>query len=76
MPLSVLLRDRIADFWPDLEDLAHALASPANVVEPTSAIACYELLTHGSESPLYNPVVPREELALRVHHIRAGIHQN
>ncbi|HVM56035.1 MAG TPA: hypothetical protein VMT74_01140 [Gaiellaceae bacterium] len=72
-PHTLLLRDRVAEFGPDLDALARELESPEFDVEPTSAVACCELLTNGVESALYNPDLPDDDLAVAIHHIRAGI---
>jgi len=74
-PQSLVVRSRVARCWPELEALARELASPEHTVEPTSAVACYELLTNSISSPLYNPLLPDDELTVNLHHIRAGIHR-
>lgn len=71
---TLLLRDRIEAEWPALEALGRAFASPDCDVEPPSAAACEHLLTSGLQSPLLNPELPPDELAVRLHHIRAGVH--
>ena len=56
-----------------IELLANDLASPIAQIRPSSAAACLRLLTHASESPLYNPDVPAEELPAAIRRIRLGI---
>jgi hypothetical protein len=56
----------------ELETLARDLASPRSIA-PASAVACRRLLTHMTESPLYNPRIPLDDLHLTLRRIRAGI---
>jgi membrane glycosyltransferase len=72
-PQSLYLGDRVDLVAQDLQALAHELVSPARSVAPESAVACRRLLTRMTESPLYNPGLPLEDLHLALHRIRAGI---
>jgi hypothetical protein len=72
-PFSLCLGDRVALVAHELESLARELVSPARSMEPASAVACRRLLTHMTESPLYNPGVPVGDLHAALHQIRAGI---
>lgn len=73
LPGSLYLPERVARHARDLDSLARELASPAARVQPTSAVACLQLLTRAVESPLYNARLPADELALALRSIRAGI---
>jgi hypothetical protein len=73
MPGSVWLADRVDAFVVQLEALARDLLSPSAAVEPASAVLCHRLLVDAVESPLCNPRIPPEELALALHRIRQGI---
>ena len=57
----------------NLRALAGDLAAPTAAIHPPSAVACRRLLTHAVESPLYNPRLPADDLALALKRIRAGI---
>ena len=72
-PHSLYLGDRVDLVAQDLRALAHELVSPVRSVAPESAVACRRLLTRMTESPLYNPGLPLEDLHLALHSIRAGI---
>lgn len=72
-PHSLYLGDRVALVAHELEALARELASPARSVAPASAVACRRLLTHMTESPLYNPRLPVDDLHVALRRIRAGI---
>jgi hypothetical protein len=72
-PHSLYLGDRVDLVAHDLRALAHELVSPARSVAPESAVACSRLLTRMTESPLYNPGLPLEDLQVALHRIRAGI---
>jgi hypothetical protein len=72
-PFSLCLGDRVALVAHELEALACELVSPARSMEPASAVACRRLLTHMTESPLYNPGIPVGDLHAALHRIRAGI---
>ena len=72
-PYTLYLGDRVDLVAHDLQALAHELVSPARSVAPESAVACRRLLTRMTESPLYNPGLPLEDLQLALRRIRAGI---
>jgi hypothetical protein len=72
-PHSLYLGDRVDLVAHDLQALARELVSPGRSVAPESAVACRRLLTRMTESPLYNPGLPLEDLQLALHRIRAGI---
>jgi hypothetical protein len=72
-PHSLYLGDRVDLVAHDLQALANELVSPARSVAPESAVACRRLLTRMTESPLYNPGLPLEDLHVALHRIRAGI---
>jgi hypothetical protein len=73
VPGNMYLVDRVLRYAHDLEALARDLTRPGVRIEPASAVACKRLLTCAVESPLYNPRLPADELAITVHRIRAGI---
>jgi hypothetical protein len=73
VPGNWYLADRVALYAGQIESLANDLASPLAQIRPSSAAACLRLLTHASESPLYNPDVPAEELPAAIRRIRLGI---
>lgn len=72
-PGTIYLPDRVARHAGELRSLARELAAPDAAVRPPSAVACRRLLTHAVESPLYNPRLPADDLALALNRIRAGI---
>jgi hypothetical protein len=72
-PGSLTLTERVAAYARDLEALARLLASPRARVHPASIARCRRLLTEAAESPLYNPSLPKEEVAFHLHRIRSGI---
>jgi hypothetical protein len=72
-PYSLCLRERVKVVSHELEALARELVSPVRSIEPASAVACRRLLTHMTESPLYNAVLPLEDLQMALRRIRAGI---
>lgn len=73
LPGAFCLADRITLFEDQLRLLARALATPEVPVQATSLVACVRLLTHGVESPLFNPGVPVEQLRATLLRIRFGI---
>jgi hypothetical protein len=73
LPGAICLTDRIALFEGELRLLARELATPEVPVQARSLIACVRLLTHGAESPLFNPGVPVEQLRATLLRIRFGI---
>jgi hypothetical protein len=72
-PTTIWLSDRVEAFTSQLDALARDLLSPSVAVEPPSAVLCRRLLVDAVESPLCNPQIPSEELALALHRIRQGI---
>jgi hypothetical protein len=72
-PTTVWLADRVEAFTAQLDALARDLLSPSVAVEPPSVVLCRRLLVNAAESPLCNPQIPPEELALALHRIRRGI---
>jgi hypothetical protein len=74
LPGSFYLHERVARHAEEFDLLARELAAPGTRVQPTSAVACYRLLTRAPESPLYNGRLPADDLALALRSIRAGIH--
>jgi hypothetical protein len=72
-PGSVWLADRVEAFTSQLDALARDLLSPSAAVEAPSVVLCRRLLVNAVESPLCNPQIPTEELALALHRIRRGI---
>jgi hypothetical protein len=63
---------RIAAVADELEALARELEDDALALDPVSAVACMRLLSDAAESPLFNAVVPVEELRSRILQIRSG----
>jgi hypothetical protein len=55
-----------------LERIASEIAVAAPV-QPPAVVACRRLLTHGAESPLYNPRLPAEDLRFALERIRRGL---
>ncbi len=72
-PGTIYLPDRVARYAGELRSLARELAARDATVRPPSAVACWGLLMHAVESPLYNPRLPADDLALALNRIRAGI---
>jgi hypothetical protein len=72
-PGSVWLADRVEAFTSQLDALARDLLSPSASIEAPSVVLCRRLLVNAVESPLCNPQIPTEELALALHRIRRGI---
>lgn len=62
------LAERLEAVRVELEWLAGRLASAATL-NPSSVVACRRLLTHPSESGLYNSRVPEDDLRLAVRRI-------
>ena len=73
VPGNWYLADRVSLHAAQLELLASEFASSWLRIRPASAAACLHLLTHGPESPLYNPDIPAEELLATIERIRIGI---
>jgi hypothetical protein len=75
-PGNLYLGHRVARYRRELEALARDLISPAVRVHPVSVARCRRLLTEAAESPLYNPQLPEEELAVILRRIRAGMQRD
>jgi hypothetical protein len=73
LPHAVCLPDRVALVEDQLRLLARELATPEIPVQARSLVACLRLLSHGVESPLFNPGVPVEQLQATLLRIRFGI---
>ena len=73
LPHAFCLADRVALVEDQLRWLAGELATPDVPVQPICLVACLRLLTHGVESPLFNPGVPVEQLQATLLRIRFGI---
>lgn len=73
LPYAICLSDRVALVEDQLRLLARELATPEITVQPRSVVACRRLLSHGVESPLFNPGVPIEQLHATLLRIRFGI---
>jgi len=71
-PDSLYLGDRVLHHARDLEAIARDLVLPNVRVHPVSVARCRRLLTEASESPLYNPKLPEEDIPQTVRRIRAG----
>jgi hypothetical protein len=72
LPHAVCLADRVALVEDELRLLARELSTPEVPVQLRSLVACLRLLTHGVESPLFNPGVPIEQLHATLLRIRFG----
>jgi len=67
---GMYLGDRVLRFKADLEWLARALSAPTRMLEPASVVTCRGLLTHPSESGLYNPHISEDDLYITLRRIR------
>jgi hypothetical protein len=72
LPGTLYLRDRVTLVANELEALAHELGSAISV-QPATVVACERLLTRPTESPLYNPRLPADDLRLALRRIRANL---
>jgi hypothetical protein len=72
-PGNFFLGDRVLRYGRELETIARDLLSPAVRVQPAAAATCRWLLTHGAESPLYDPKLPAEDLGSMLYRILAGM---
>jgi hypothetical protein len=63
---------RIAAVADDLEALATELEDGTLALDPPAAVACGRLLSDVTRSPLFNPMIPPEELRSRIRQIRSG----
>lgn len=75
-PSALYLGDRVLSHARELDALARDLLSPSVRVHPASIARCRALLTEAAESPLYNPRLPADDLAMVLRRIRAGIESN
>jgi hypothetical protein len=73
VPHAFCLTDRVALVEEQLRLLARELATPEVSVQARSFIACLRLISHGVESPLFNPGLPVEQLQATLLRIRFGI---
>lgn len=73
LPGAFSLPDRIALVEDQLRMLARALATPEVPIQARSLVALLRLVTHGVESPLFNPGVPVEQLQATLLRIRFDI---
>ena len=73
LPYAICLADRVALVEDQLRLLARELATPEIPVQPRSLVTCLRLLSHGVESPLFNPGVPIEQLHATLLRIRVGV---
>ena len=55
-----------------LEALARELDDPTLSLDPACAVACKQLLTEPTFSPLFNEAMPADDAGSRVRQIRAG----
>jgi hypothetical protein len=72
LPCAVCLADRVALVEDELRLLARELATPEIPVQSRSLVTCLRLLSHGVESPLFNPGVPIEQLHATLLRIKLG----
>jgi hypothetical protein len=72
-PYAFCLADRVALVEEQLRVLARELATPEIPVQVRSLVVCLRLISHGVESPLFNPGVPVEQLQATLLRIRFGI---
>lgn len=73
LPGAFSLADRVALVEDQLRLLARALATPEVPIQTRSMVALVRLLSHGVESPLFNPGVPVEQLQATLLRIRFGV---
>jgi hypothetical protein len=73
LPYTICLADRVALVEDELRLLARELATPEIPVQSRSLVTCARLLSHGVESPLFNPGVPIEQLHTTLFRIRIGV---
>jgi hypothetical protein len=66
------LRDRVVAVSTELHELAAELEDEALVLEPWCAVRCEQLLTCVDGSPLFDELLPAEDLLARINQIRAG----
>jgi hypothetical protein len=73
LPHAFCLTDRVALVEQQLRLLARELATPDVSVQARSLVECLRLISHGVESPLFNPGVPVEQLRATLLRIQFGI---
>jgi hypothetical protein len=73
LPHAFCLADRVALVEEQLRSVARDLATPDVPVQARSVVACSRLLSHGVESPLFNPGLSVEQLHASLFRIRHGI---
>ena len=64
--------DHVAPAAAEVEALAADLENPDLVLHPSSGVACFNLLSDASASPLLNSACTPEELRSRIQRIRSG----
>ena len=64
---------RIASVADDFEALAGGLEDTSLVIEPACAVKCRRLLTEPTESVLFDPAAPTEDLLASIRRIRVGL---
>jgi hypothetical protein len=69
---GLALAGRVTAYVDELEELATELERAELVLDPACAVECVRLLTDGSESPLFNPSLPPQDVRSRVRQIRSG----
>jgi hypothetical protein len=75
-PSALYLGDRVVRYARELDGIARDLLAPGVRVHPVSVARCRALLTEAAESPLYNPKLPADDLAILLRRIRAGIEKD
>jgi hypothetical protein len=73
LPHAFCLTDRVTLVEEQLRLLARELATPEVSVQARSFVACLRLVSHGVESPLFNPGLPVEQLHATLLRIQFGI---
>jgi hypothetical protein len=71
--IPFLLPRRVARHAEDLRDVASLLADETAIVHPSTVALLLRLLEQPAASPLYNPDVPEEHLAMLLRRVRAAI---
>jgi hypothetical protein len=66
------LSPRVAEVAEELEALASELDDERMLLDPARAVQCEELITAYTESPLFNELLPAEDLHVALRQIRAG----
>jgi hypothetical protein len=73
IPGNWYLADRVARYEVQIRAVAWQMAASGVPIPPASVVACHRLLTRASESPLYNPDLPAEDLLARLERISRAI---